>query len=243
MPGALLHGLEVANHEVHVVQDLGDLPFQVRALGLAEAAFELVMHHGLAVRCVPARHHPLDPTALVANRPDDRVDQQPDPELARRELLADGVHQERRVVRVRLHDRADRPVALVGVRGHEHADRRRLVPALVGEGERRGDHREQEVGPMVLKLLIGEPSQERPREGGEGVPPIGGGLGLDASEQRVEDGVQRVRLLGGFGHGVYGVPQRWIDSAGTLGAHIVAAPRAASTTSAARSYRPNCGIR
>ena len=55
VPGALLHRVEVSNHEVHVVQDLGDLPLQIGALGLAEAAFELVVHHGLAVRCVPTR--------------------------------------------------------------------------------------------------------------------------------------------------------------------------------------------
>ena len=94
----------------------------------------------------------------------------------------------------------------------------------------------------MLELLVGESPEERLRERLQGVATLGGDLGPDASEQRVEDGVQRVRLLGGFGHGVYGVSKRWIDSHGTVGSHIVAGPRAASTTSAARSYRPNCGI-
>ena len=55
------------------------------------------------------------------------------------------------------------------------------------------------------ELLVGESAEEGLREGFQGIAPLGGGLGPDASEQRVEDGVQRVRLLGGFGHGVYGV--------------------------------------
>ena len=87
------------------------------------------MHHRLAVRRVSARQHPLDPAALVANRADHRVDNSRTRGSRAASSSLTGVDQERRVVGVRLHDRPDRPVPFIGVRRHEHADRRRLVPA------------------------------------------------------------------------------------------------------------------
>src|SRR5206468_7768278 len=87
------------------------------------------------------------------------------------------------------------------VRRHRNADRGGMVAALVDERERRRGDREEQVGAVVVQVLIGQPAQERLRERGDGIAPLGQGLELDAGEECVEDGVQRVRLLGGLGHG------------------------------------------
>jgi hypothetical protein len=237
---AVLHRLEIADDEADVVQDRADRLLQLGPLLLRQPAFELDVHHRFAMRRVPAGEHPFDPAVLVPRRADHRVQEELHAELARGELLDDRVHQEGRVVRVRLDDRADRPVAVVG-RRNEHADRRGMVGPLVDEPERGGRDREQRVGSVLHQILVGEPAQEGLRERRDGVTSLGGDLELDAGEECFEDGVKGVRLLGGLGHGGSRIDASF-GRRGTLGGHIVAGPRAASTTSAARSYRPNWGI-
>ena len=161
-------------------------------------------------------------------------------ELASGELFDEGVDEERRIVGVRLDDRADCPVPIVA-RRREHADDRRMVAAFVDEPEGGRRDREQLVGAVLLEILVREAAEEGLRESRDGVALVGGDLEADPGEESVEDGVQCVRLLGGLGHGGprFGAS---IGCDGRLGRHIVAGPRAASTTSAARSYRPNWGI-
>ena len=91
--------------------------------------------------------HPLELAVLGAMRADHRVHDQPHAEVARRELLGDRVDQERRVVGVRLDDRARHQVAVAIDRRHEHAHDRGVVAPRIDEREGRSDDAEQLVDP------------------------------------------------------------------------------------------------
>ena len=107
--GAILHRLEVAHHQPDVTQDRLDPFLQVGSGCVGQTAIELEVHDRLAVRGVPRRGDTLQTPLLVARRADDRVQDPADHQVPSRELLGDGVDQERRVVDVRLEDRAREP--------------------------------------------------------------------------------------------------------------------------------------
>ena len=176
-----------------------DPPLEIAAVLLVEPAIELEMHHRLAVRRVTARHHPLEAAVLVANRADHRVDQQPHAEVASRELLGDRVHQERRVVGVRLDDRAGHHVSVVVDRRHEDPHGGRMVAPSVDEREGRAHDAEQLLDAARRQVLLAEPAKHHPGEHEECVVAIGRCRGFDPLGQLDEQGMD---LGGRFGrHG------------------------------------------
>ena len=199
MMHALLHRLEVAHDETHIVQDRPDPPLEVAAVLLVEPAIQFEMHQRLAVRRVTAGHHPLQVTVLAANRADHRVHDQPHTEVPSRELLGDGVHQERRVVGVRLDDGAGHHVPVVVDRRHEDPHGGRMVAPSVDEREGRAHDAEQLLDPARRQILLAEPAKHHPGEHEKGVVAIGRCRGFDPLGKLDEQGVDLGGRLGRHG--------------------------------------------
>ena len=208
LPRALHHGVEVAHDQADVAEDLDDLGGEVLALGVGEPAVDLEVHDGLAVGGLARAHDPLDPPVGAAGGPDHGVEEPPRRQTAGVQLLADGVHQERGVVGVGLHDGADRLVAVGGEVGVEHADGLRSGPAGIGEVEGPLHLPEELLGRDAGELLVGDAAGVGPRELRHHRPAIGLHALGDPEEEFVDHGVRARMGLGGglcgVGHGDVG---------------------------------------
>ena len=173
VPHALLHRIEVPDHERDVSEDAAHARLELGVHVVAESAVDLEVHERLAVLGFPPGPDADQPPLLVADRPDHRVEQTLDRETARREFLGDRVDEEGRVVGVDLDDRAVASVPVDVGLGVEDADGGRLEAAAVREREGGGGEREQLVGRDRLEVVFSQASQQRSGEGGERLGPVG----------------------------------------------------------------------
>ncbi len=196
--GAILHRLEVAHHQPDVTQDRLDPFFQVGSGRVDQTAIELEVHDRLAVRGVPSRGDTLQTSLLVARRADDRVQDPAHDQVPSGELLGDGVDQERRVVDVRLEDRARSREPVRRDLGVERADHPRVQPASVHELERGADEAVELLRGGGPDLVVRQASQVRLRERGHGLPSLDGDALIDEGQQWAE---RRTGLCAGCGGG------------------------------------------
>ena len=126
---AILHRFEVTYNQPDVTKDRLDPFFELGPGRVGQTAIELEVHDRLAVRGIPSRGDTLQTPLFVAGRADDRVQDPAHDQVPSGELFGDGVDQERRVVDVRLEDRARSRESVRRGLGVEHPDHPRVQPA------------------------------------------------------------------------------------------------------------------
>ena len=249
-----LHGFEVADDQMHVSEDLADLVLQILALVIGEPAVQLEVHDGLAMIGVPGGQDALDPPLRVPDGANHRMKDLSRRQASRRQLLGDGINQERGVIRDRLQDR---PQSLIPVRpdlGIEDPDRVVGRAPAVGERERRAHLGQKLIVGDGGQLLGREPAGVGLREGCERVTTVCGHAVLDALDERLELRVRlgRRRRETGGGRGRVGVRVHersfWhvghaLDSVGRLTGTVLVRRHVRYAEPAPRPQRPGRSAR
>jgi hypothetical protein len=167
------HRLEVGHHLADGDERVADGVLDLLELLVVQPPREVEVHDRLAVRRVARAADAGDPALAVALHADHGVQQPDDLEPVRLERARNRVDQERPVVGVGLHDRAERLVAVLGERGVERAYGDRLGAASGREVERADDLGQQVLGRDARGRVAGQPPQVRVRERADGVRALG----------------------------------------------------------------------
>ena len=180
---ALGQRLEVGHDLAHGDERLADGAVDLLQLLVVQPAREVEVHDRLALLGVARAADADDAAVAVALDADHRVQQPRDLEPVRLQGAGDAVDQERPVVGVGLHDRAERLVAVLGDGRVEGADGDRLVAARGRELERVDDLGGHLLGRDPLRRVAGEASQVGLGERADGVRAFGGDLLPDQLQQ------------------------------------------------------------
>ena len=143
---------------------------------------------------VAARRHALQASLLIPGCTHHRMQDPPDGELPSRELLRDGVDQERRVVAVRLDHGVGAPIPVDDGVGVQDSDRIGLGGSRVDEIERRPNQREELLRQVGGELFVAEPARVGTSEGGNRSAALGRDQLVDAREQVLDDRIKRLGL-------------------------------------------------
>ena len=180
-------------------------PSSAGQLVRSEVPADLEVHDRFAGRRLPGVQHVRDAPVGAALGADHRMDDQPDLETARGQLLGDRVHQEGHVRAVRLDHRADGRVAVPRQRRVEGAHRERRRSPAVGELEQAHDLTEQLLRVEPLHDVGGDAPDVGAGELADQVGPLRRDPFADPREQSVEEAALRGARHGRVGHAAHRV--------------------------------------